>query len=124
MHVDIGEAVSKLKVQGLGQQFWPMSAAVDALATEASRLKKKGIDDPYVYVDVKTFMPPWAELQSADIEVLSDAEDEQSKGSQALASVLQRGMLGTQAKQKKRLDLLRYSIVDLCCGLSFLLSIA
>ncbi len=28
VHADIGEAVSKLKVQGLGQQFWPKSAAM------------------------------------------------------------------------------------------------
>ncbi len=108
VHVDLAAEVDKLKLQGLPQPFWPKSSAVDAVATEVARLMKRGIAEPYVYVDIKTFVPAWADLQQTDAVDLSEDECDQSKGFQALAAVLQRGMGGTPAKHRKRLDIVRW----------------
>jgi len=37
----------------LHQDYWPRSALVDALATEATKLKKRGIKSPFIFSDLK-----------------------------------------------------------------------
>ncbi len=69
-----------------------------------------------MYVDIKTFAPPWAELPkpaagdavATDAAELSEDECDQSKGFHALAAVLQRGMGGPPAKNRRRLDIVRW----------------
>ena len=47
-------------MQGLAHAAWPKSSAVDAIATEAKRLVNSGVENPYVYVDLKS--PPKDEV--------------------------------------------------------------
>ena len=116
VHVNVATEVDKLKLQGLPQPFWPKPSAVDAVANEAARLTKRGIAEPFVYVDIKTFVPPWAEVPkpaagdavATDAAELSEDECDQSKGFHALAAVLQRGMGGPPAKNRRRLDIVRW----------------
>jgi len=62
---------------------------------EVARLKKKGVQEPYVYVDLKSFLPAWADTQPDEEGDASDDEgDELSRGCRKLASVLERGMTG------------------------------
>ena len=56
------------------------------------------MSNAYVYVDIKLFLPPWGEVKAPAQPPPPEDEGEQSKGFQALASVLERGMYGTQSK--------------------------
>ncbi len=109
VHVDLGTQINRISLADLHPSVWPKPSPVDQIATEAARLIKRGVDEPYVYVDLKSFLPGWADWRSADEGDASDDENMQSKGFKALASVLERGMLGTQAKPTKRLDIVRWN---------------
>ena len=104
VHVDV-----KVKMQGLvpelPQAVWPQSSAVDKLATEAARLVKGGIMVPFVFVDIKAFLPSWAELGSVSVDQQSDDEGEFNKGCQALAGVL---VGNVDNRKSKRLDILKW----------------
>ena len=52
----------------MGQEFWPRSAAVDALESDAKRLVRRGIKRPFVFVDLNKFLPFWAKSKSATDE--------------------------------------------------------
>ena len=64
-------------LDGLDQQFWPRAAAVNWLATEAAKQKKRGVTHPFVLVDLAKFLPPWAgKSQPDEAEYLSkEAKD-------------------------------------------------
>ncbi len=79
---------------------------MSVLCLKVARLKKRGIAEPYIYIDIKRFLPHWAEVQLHE-EAGSDDETEQGRGFAALASVLERGILGKEDKKKKRLDIVR-----------------
>ena len=40
-------------------ESWPRQESVDKLATEVRRLREKGVRVPFVYVDLKQFIPSW-----------------------------------------------------------------
>ena len=63
-HVDIQAKLQGGALKDLGQTFWPRSAAVDALESEAKRLQRRGIRRPFVFADLKKFLPSWAESKS------------------------------------------------------------
>ena len=43
----------------LAADFWPSTTAVNKLATDAKKMKDKGTSEPFVYVNVKHFLPSW-----------------------------------------------------------------
>ena len=65
-HVDIGAKLAGLNLAGLPPRAWPRTAKTDALATEIAKLKKRGYADPYVYVDLRTWLPQGAALKGGD----------------------------------------------------------
>ena len=87
IHVDLGSKMNTLSMAGLISSAWPSSEAVDHVATEVARLLKKGIAQPFIYVNLKPWLPHWAELQG---QVRDDPpqESEQSQGFQARSSAL------------------------------------
>ena len=50
--VNIGDALAKITMGNLDAAAWPASASVDALRDEVEALKKKGVKDPFVYVEL------------------------------------------------------------------------
>ena len=55
-------------MKDLGQAFWPRSTGVDALESDTKRLQRRGIRRPFVFADLKKFLPFWAESKSATEE--------------------------------------------------------
>ena len=49
VHIELPLVIAKCSVRDLPQNCYPRSVAVDYLATEASKLCKKGIEKPFVY---------------------------------------------------------------------------
>ena len=49
--VNIGEELKKFSFEKLDSATWPASASVDGLRDELDALRKKGIKDPFVFVD-------------------------------------------------------------------------
>ena len=72
VHVDISGKLASATVSDLPQQCWPRSAATDDLATEIQKLKKKGVNHPFVYCELKKFLPDWASNGSQEQEVSAD----------------------------------------------------
>ena len=107
VHIDLGTHVAQIDLKSLPQPNWPKSKATDDLATEMKRLKNKGIWSPYVYCELKDFLPFWAEFKDVDVE--SDVDEDMSSSFKALASVLEKKFGGGSAKPKKRLDVVRWS---------------
>ena len=64
-HVDIHAKLQGGALKDLGQAFWPRSAAVDALESDAKRLQRRGIKRPFVFADLNKVWPLWAESKSA-----------------------------------------------------------
>ena len=62
VHVDIGARLPELTLQGLPPQVWPRTTKTDALASEIAKLKKKGLTNPFVFVDLKMWVPPGIQL--------------------------------------------------------------
>ena len=62
IHVDI-TGVCKLSLDGLPHFARPLADPVDKLATEVARLKKRGHTDPYVFTDLKSWLPHWAAVK-------------------------------------------------------------
>ena len=58
IHVDI-TGVCKLSLDGLPHFARPLADPVDKLATEVARLKKRGHVDPYIFTDLKGWLPHW-----------------------------------------------------------------
>ena len=81
IHVDLGSQMNTLSMEGLISSAWPSSEAVDHVATEVARLLKKGIAQPFIYVNLKPWLPHWAELQGQVRDDLPQ-ESEQSQGFQ------------------------------------------
>jgi len=134
-HVEIGAEVGKITLEGLPQSAWPRSEVVDKLANDAAKMKRKGIQSPYVYADMMAFLPHWAETKKAD-EKPDPEESEVAQGFQvstitqqwpscvkthryspvcfqALADVLKQSMMkgGGKSGKKKYMDLMRYIFV-------------
>ena len=56
---------------------------VDNLATEADRCRKnKGTQEPFIYVNLKQFLPSWAEYKTSDLKSSQafDAQEEPGDG--------------------------------------------
>ena len=87
IHVDLGSQMNTLSMEGLISSAWPSSEAVDHVATEVARLLKKGIAQPFIYVNLKPWLPHWAELQGQVRDDLPQ-ESEQSQGFQARSLAL------------------------------------
>ena len=58
--VVIGDNLKNVSLRDLPADLWPRPSAVNQLATEAAKQKKKGATTPFVYADVKKFVPEWA----------------------------------------------------------------
>ena len=69
-------------LDGLDQQFWPRAAAANWLAAEVAKAKKRGVQKPFVLVDLAKFLPPWAG------KAQPDEDEEMSKEAKDLAKAL------------------------------------
>ena len=95
VHIDLPPAIAKCSLRDLPQYCYPKSVAVDYLATEASKLRKKGIESPFVYVDPRQFLPQRAEEQKGD-----DSSDDESAHAKVLHDIAK--ALGASDKPKRR----------------------
>ena len=84
VHVDIARKVTGLTLERVAQPQWPKSDATDDLATKHAKLVKKGIAHPFVMVDLKSFLPPWAEVKNSDEK---DDDDDEMNSVERLCSV-------------------------------------
>ena len=66
VHVNLGDALKKISLDGLCQRVRPRSEVVDHLATEIAKKRKKGITTPFIFVDMKNFLPPWCAEKSRE----------------------------------------------------------
>ena len=64
-HVDLQGTLKDGPLKDLGQPFWPRSASVDALDNEVKKLQRRGVRRPFVYTELKKFLPTWAEAKGA-----------------------------------------------------------
>ena len=117
VHIDLGSKVGRLNLKGLPQCFWPKSAAVDNLATEAAKLKKdKDLQDqPFIFVNLRQFLPSWAEQKATDKKKEDAFDVEQEAGDHMfdkLAEVLEKRCASDVERPKngQRLDILRWAL--------------
>ena len=58
----ISSVVSQaMNLELLPESALPKTSLVDALATEMKRLKDKGIEEPFVHVDITKWLPVWCD---------------------------------------------------------------
>ena len=105
-----------LSLQDLPHFALPKSEAVDKLATEVARLKKKGHADPYVCVDLKDFLPQWAALRKEEAD---DAPGPDEPDMAKLAHAICKATAGKDAVSKesnnKYLDITRFVLCSCLC---------
>ena len=77
VHLEIGAKIQNVSLAGLAQPMWPASEAVDFIANEVVKLTKKGIKEPFVFVDLKSFLPPFAQLAGTKLKAEMEDDDEQ-----------------------------------------------
>ena len=72
--VDVGPGLSTVSLTGLDADFWPRPTAVNSLATEGAKLKKQGVAQPYVFADLRKFVPLWlsSDKQEEDDTAVED----------------------------------------------------
>ena len=80
--INIGVRLPLVHLDGLDQQFWPRAAAANWLAAEVAKAKKRGVQKPFVLVDLAKFLPPWAG------KAQPDEDEEMSKEAKDLAKAL------------------------------------
>ena len=116
VHVDIGLKLREVCLKDVPHSCLPQGAVVDSLATEVSKLRKKGVPNPFVFVEIRKFVPYWC----AELLDLNDSDDEgqTSKEIKDLARAL-----GAQSKAPRPLNLLqwqagfdRYAIAAVATG--------
>ena len=59
VHVDVSEALKKCTLEMLPQACWPPGELIDGLASEASQLTRIGVNKPFVYVELRKYVPYW-----------------------------------------------------------------
>jgi hypothetical protein len=57
VHLDLGPLLKGMNLEDLPSSAQPKTALVDALATEYKRLRDKGYDAPFPYVDIAKWVP-------------------------------------------------------------------
>ena len=103
LHVDMPSVLKKVSLDSLLDCSLPKGAQVDCLATEIDRLKQKGIASPYIFVDLKKYLPTWCDELNQAGE--SSDEEETSKAVQELARAM-----GAKPKEKRSLNLLQWGL--------------
>ena len=58
-HLDIGAKLGEVSVVDLCPTLWPNSKAADQLLTEVGKEKDKGVKAPFVYAEMRAFLPSW-----------------------------------------------------------------
>ena len=75
-HVKLTEELSKVTLLGCCSAVLPSGAVCDELATSIDKLKLKHVKTPFVYVDLRKFLPHWACVDSGE-----DSEDSEGEAS-------------------------------------------
>ena len=83
--MDLAEGLKRATLTCLQPDLWPRSSAVDQMATEAKKMRDKGVRQPFVYMDVRKFLPEWAN-DDKDVDDLD--EEEQPEWEKKLSSAL------------------------------------
>jgi hypothetical protein len=78
--VDVGATLDSITMSGLHMDMWPRPGAVNGLATEGAKQKKAGVCNPYVYADLRKFMPLW---MCQDSELMDQEEESNESGAVA-----------------------------------------
>lgn len=103
VHVDVAARLSEVTLAGTSHLCTPRGELIDALATEAKRLRVKGIANPFVAVDLAKYLPSWCALPSGS----SDGDDE-AVPSQAIRDLAK--ALGASSKQKRYLSVFQWQV--------------
>ena len=77
--MNIAESLKSVTLDKLDNSLWPVGAVTDELASEAGRLRKRGIAKPFVLFDVAKFLPYWAN-SARDPAAEIDREPDKPKG--------------------------------------------
>ena len=101
VHVDLVEKLKHVSLASLHRRCWPKGSLVDELATDIGKLREKGITSPFVFVDLRKFLPPFA-LDFHD-EVEESEEEKVGKDVKALAKAL-----GAKEKTTKYLSMIQW----------------
>ena len=59
VHIDVRKQLSEVSLSNLQHSCLPKGQLVDALASEGAALVKKGVDKPFVCVDLTKWLPHW-----------------------------------------------------------------
>ena len=98
VHIDLVDKLSRRSLAGLPSCCLPDGDLVDDLATQASKLRKKGIKDPFINVDLAKYLPVWCRTGG---ELPSDDETEDNAQLRAIAKAM-----GAPAKPKHKFTIL------------------
>ena len=110
VHVNVAERLKETSLDSLPQTCWPPGVVTDALATEASQLQKLGVVKPFVFVDLRKYVPAWcADVQTGAQDFLEHrAHDADGDSMLQLAKVLENRNEAT--KPKRLLSIFQWGI--------------
>ena len=67
VHIDVSAKLADINLSGLEFEVMPDGAAVDDFASKVAASKRKGIANPFPYVDLHDFLPHWARAEGATV---------------------------------------------------------
>ena len=67
-YISIAERVKEPTFATLSHAHFPSSSLVNQLASDANRLRRGGIENPFVYTGIRKWMPNWAKSRNAEVE--------------------------------------------------------
>ena len=106
VRVPMESMLKQTTLAGLGKSCLPQGALVDELATQASKLVKRGVTKPFVAVDLRKYVPHWCAVGSMDS--MEDAEEPSSMGKE-VGKVMAK-QLGYQEKPQKGLTIMQWQL--------------
>ena len=63
VHIDLEAELKRMGFGDWHHALRPDGEKVDALATQAQKLRNKGIQDPFIFSELKNFLPCWSGAQ-------------------------------------------------------------
>ena len=59
VRVALATELPKITLDGLPAKNWPRAVLVDNLANECRRQQKQGVENPFVFTDIRKWVPEW-----------------------------------------------------------------
>ena len=114
VHIDMERKLSRTYLSEVPQSCLADGTVTDSLATEIVRLQKKAVRYPFVYVDLRKYLPFWCADKFGERDEPSD--DESSAQVRALQDLAKH--LGKQPKAKRRLSFVHWMVAFDRCALT------